>query len=156
MQVTGGTGFLGGHILHQLLEGGHKVRAYVSSITILSFCPLTSCHRIVRSGKGGNLQEAYAQYGAKFDTVVVDDLVIGDFTDALKGWYDSNLSFQRLTYSIQALTRSFMPQPLCLPLSRVPKRLSRLAPITCYQHFTGFLNFLQGRYRWYIEYFETG
>ncbi|KAK7692423.1 hypothetical protein QCA50_004048 [Cerrena zonata] len=60
--VTGGTGFMGGHILHQLLAGGQRVRA------------------IVRSGKGDQLKEAYAQYGDKFDTAVVDDFVNGDFT----------------------------------------------------------------------------
>ncbi|KAK7692305.1 hypothetical protein QCA50_003930 [Cerrena zonata] len=64
--VTGGTGFMGGHIVHQLLAGGQRVRA------------------IVRSGKGDQLKETYAQYGDKLDTAVVDDFVSGDFTHTFK------------------------------------------------------------------------
>ncbi|CAL1696095.1 unnamed protein product [Somion occarium] len=64
--VTGVSGFLGGHIAYQLLESGRCVRA-------------TS-----RSGKVAQVREAYAQYGDKYDVIVVDDFVNGDFSDALK------------------------------------------------------------------------
>jgi len=39
----------------------------------------------VRSRKADALRKSYAKYGDKVDIVVVDDLVRGDFTDALKG-----------------------------------------------------------------------
>ena len=38
----------------------------------------------MRPRKAGSLKEAYAKYGDKVDIVVVEDLVKGDFTDALK------------------------------------------------------------------------
>jgi len=39
----------------------------------------------VRTRKADSLRKAYAKYGDKVDIVVVEDLVRGDFTDALKG-----------------------------------------------------------------------
>jgi len=39
----------------------------------------------VRSRKADSLKKAYAKHGDKVDIVVVEDLVKGDFTDALKG-----------------------------------------------------------------------
>ena len=41
--------------------------------------------RVVRSRKADALRKAYAKHGDKVDIVVVEDLVKGDFTDALKG-----------------------------------------------------------------------
>jgi len=41
--------------------------------------------RIVRSQKAAALRKAYDKHGDKVDIVVVEDLVRGDFTDALKG-----------------------------------------------------------------------
>jgi len=43
-------------------------------------------YRTVRSSaKGQAIREQYAQLGDKFDTVVVEDLVTGDLTEALQG-----------------------------------------------------------------------
>ena len=39
----------------------------------------------MRSRKADALRKAYAKYGDKVDIVVIEDLVKGDFTDALKG-----------------------------------------------------------------------
>ena len=41
--------------------------------------------RITRSRKADALRKAYAKYGDKVDIAVVEDLIKGDFTDALKG-----------------------------------------------------------------------
>lgn len=45
-------------------------------------------YRTVRStGKGHNIQQRYAHLGNKFDIAVVEDIVTGDLTEALKGAY---------------------------------------------------------------------
>jgi len=41
--------------------------------------------RVARSRKADALKKVYAKYGDKVDIVVVEDLITGDFTDALKG-----------------------------------------------------------------------
>jgi hypothetical protein len=39
----------------------------------------------VRPRKADTLRKSYAKYGDRVDIVVVEDLIKGDFTDALKG-----------------------------------------------------------------------
>ena len=41
--------------------------------------------RIARSRKADALKKVYAKYGDKVDIAIVEDLITGDFTDALKG-----------------------------------------------------------------------
>jgi len=41
--------------------------------------------RIARSKKADALKKVYAKYSDKVDIVVIEDLIKGDFTDALKG-----------------------------------------------------------------------
>lgn len=65
--VTGVTGFLGSHLVLQLLKAGHRVRG------------------TARSGKLHLAQTAYAKYGEQCELVVVDDLIHCDFTSILQG-----------------------------------------------------------------------
>ncbi|KAJ3477363.1 hypothetical protein NLI96_g10512 [Meripilus lineatus] len=65
--VTGITGFLGSHVVDQLLRDGYRVRG------------------TARSAKVSLAQEGYAAYGSQYEVVAIDDLVRGDFTEALRG-----------------------------------------------------------------------
>ncbi|KAF9643358.1 NAD(P)-binding protein [Thelephora ganbajun] len=65
--LTGVSGYTGAHVLVRLLKEGYRVRG------------------VARSRKADTLRKAYAKYGDRVDIVVVEDLVKGDFTDALKG-----------------------------------------------------------------------
>ncbi|KAI0823104.1 NAD-P-binding protein [Trametes gibbosa] len=65
--VTGINGFLGSHIVDQLIKAGYRVRG------------------TVRSAKVDFAKESNAIHGADVEVVAADDLAFGDFTDALKG-----------------------------------------------------------------------
>jgi len=65
--LTGVSGYTGSHVLVRLLKEGYRVRG------------------VVRPRKADALKKAYAKYGDKVDIVIIEDLVKGDFTDALKG-----------------------------------------------------------------------
>lgn len=65
--MTGASGFLGSHIVSQLLTSGYRVRASA------------------RAGKVSALKKAYSNYGDRFEAVVVKDIVTDQFPDALRG-----------------------------------------------------------------------
>jgi nucleoside-diphosphate-sugar epimerase len=65
--VTGANGFLGGHIVHQLLESGYRVRG------------------TARGAKVALSQEMFASYGDKFEAVLVNDIAKDDISEYLKG-----------------------------------------------------------------------
>ncbi|KAH9846635.1 NAD-P-binding protein [Lenzites betulinus] len=67
--VTGINGFLGAHIVDQLVKAGYRVRG------------------TVRSAKVNFAKESNASYGADVEVVAADDLAFGDFTDTLSGVY---------------------------------------------------------------------
>ena len=85
-QVTGASGFLGSHIVLQLLDNGYTVRAYEHSfcLYILLTC-LTRSLSAARSQKLDDLHRIYARFGDKFATVPVVNIVTDDFSEALKG-----------------------------------------------------------------------
>ncbi|KAI0351273.1 NAD-P-binding protein [Trametes cingulata] len=64
--VTGINGFLGAHIVDQLVKAGYRVRG------------------TVRSSKLALARESNALYGADVEVIAADDLAFGDFTAALK------------------------------------------------------------------------
>ncbi|OJT14017.1 hypothetical protein TRAPUB_9427 [Trametes pubescens] len=65
--VTGINGFLGAHIVDQLVKAGYRVRG------------------TARSAKVAAVQRNNAIYGNDVEVVSADDLAFGDFTDALEG-----------------------------------------------------------------------
>lgn len=69
--VTGISGFLGAHVVNELLKAGYKVRG------------------TARFGKLALVKEGYADspYKEKLEIVEINDLVHGDFTEALKGGF---------------------------------------------------------------------
>ncbi|KAF9016980.1 NAD(P)-binding protein [Hymenopellis radicata] len=65
--VTGGSGFLGAHILLQLLEAGYDVRA------------------AARGVKVQDLERAHTKYGARLEVVDIPDIAVDQFPEALEG-----------------------------------------------------------------------
>ncbi|KAK0534482.1 hypothetical protein OC834_001872 [Tilletia horrida] len=68
--VTGPTGFIGAHVALELLRHGYRVRGTVRSQK--KFDQLVA-------------QPEFAEYRNHFEPVIVEDLVTGDFTEAVKG-----------------------------------------------------------------------
>ncbi|KAJ7463039.1 hypothetical protein FB451DRAFT_1095248 [Mycena latifolia] len=65
--VTGASGFLGSHVVLQLLEKGYRVRA------------------AARGAKADHLTSSYASYGNRFETVKITDISHDQFPEALVG-----------------------------------------------------------------------
>ncbi|KAF7969594.1 hypothetical protein HWV62_26823 [Athelia sp. TMB] len=65
--VTGANGFLGSHIIHQLLEKGYRVRG------------------TARGAKVALAQEIFASYGDRFEVVAVNDIAKDDISAHLSG-----------------------------------------------------------------------
>ncbi|KAF7310188.1 Epimerase domain-containing protein [Mycena indigotica] len=65
--VTGASGFLGAHVIHQLLEKGYHVRG------------------TARGTKADDLQASYARYGDRFQVVKIADIGHDQFPEVLKG-----------------------------------------------------------------------
>ncbi|KAI9065330.1 NAD-P-binding protein [Trametes sanguinea] len=66
-QVTGINGFLGAHIVDQLVKSNYRVRG------------------TVRSARLDFVRQSNTIYGSDVEVIAVDDLAFGDFTEALKG-----------------------------------------------------------------------
>jgi nucleoside-diphosphate-sugar epimerase len=65
--LTGGTGYLGSHILNQLLAKGYHVKA------------------AVRQKKAAQFKQHYQSHGAKFEAVIIEDISHSQFNEELKG-----------------------------------------------------------------------
>ncbi|KAF5366892.1 hypothetical protein D9757_011386 [Collybiopsis confluens] len=67
MSLTGGSGFLGSHILSQLLQQGYTVRA------------------AIRDSKAAQIRQTYQSYSSQLEVVSISDIATDQFPDALKG-----------------------------------------------------------------------
>ncbi|KZP20199.1 NAD-P-binding protein [Athelia psychrophila] len=65
--VTGANGFLGSHIIHQLLEKGYRVRG------------------TARGPKVALSREIFSSYGDKFEVIAVNDTAKDDVSEAVQG-----------------------------------------------------------------------
>ncbi|KAJ4481088.1 hypothetical protein J3R30DRAFT_3681914 [Lentinula aciculospora] len=65
--LTGATGFLGSHILNQLLAKGHNVKV------------------AIREKKAVQFKKLYESYQSQLEIVIIDDISTAQFPEALKG-----------------------------------------------------------------------
>ncbi|KAF8500831.1 NAD-P-binding protein [Russula emetica] len=65
--VTGASGFVGSHVVDELLRQGYSVRGAVRS------------HNVARISK------SYESFGNRFTTTVIDDIATSDFSQAVEG-----------------------------------------------------------------------
>ena len=80
--MTGASGFIGAHVVVQLLDAGYSVRGYdgplVTRAALIGRCSTA------RGAKLELLREHFKSI-PQFEAVQIDDIVAGDFTAALKG-----------------------------------------------------------------------
>jgi nucleoside-diphosphate-sugar epimerase len=92
------SGFLGSHVVDQLLKEGYRVRGLVV-FTILHVLPpkLTSASRTARSAKVAAVQEAFSSQpgGDRVEIVGIDDITSDDFTKALEGGCERHAPMSR-------------------------------------------------------------
>jgi nucleoside-diphosphate-sugar epimerase len=65
--VTGASGFVGSHVVDELLRQGYSVRGTVRS------------HNVARISK------SYESFGDRFSTTVIDDIATSDLSQAVEG-----------------------------------------------------------------------
>ena len=89
LQVTGASGFLGSHIVDQLLKQGYNVRACVGRGRVSVIQKLTRCFSVARPGKVQAVRSRYTHYAGNLEVIAIEDIVSGDLGPGLKGdhWF---------------------------------------------------------------------
>jgi hypothetical protein len=86
-QVTGANGFVGSHIIYQLLEKGYRVRGWAHLLRrhLLGFDHLFLNPRTARGAKIDLIKATFSSYGDKFEVVTVNDVAVHNLSDHLEG-----------------------------------------------------------------------
>ena len=88
IQVTGASGFIGSHVVDELLRQGYSVRgyAYILSLNTTQYTyGLMTVVSAVRSHNVARISKSYESFGDRFTTTVIDDIATSDFSQAVKG-----------------------------------------------------------------------
>ncbi|KAH9080373.1 NAD-P-binding protein [Lactarius deliciosus] len=83
--VTGASGFVGSHVVLELLREGYTVRGPIPYDTLLSVLTPAGVVSTVRSHNVARVNKGYESFGDKFAAVVIDDLVTSDLLATVKG-----------------------------------------------------------------------
>jgi UDP-glucose 4-epimerase len=87
-QVTGASGFIGSHVVDELLRQGYSVRgyAYILSLDTKQYTyGVLTVFSAVRSHNVPRIRKSYESFGDRFTTTVIDDIATSDFSEAVKG-----------------------------------------------------------------------
>lgn len=83
-QVTGASGFVGSHVVDELLRQGYSVRGY-AYIHYSHRALLIVAVVAVRSHNVASVSKGYESFGDRFATTVIEDLTTSDLLQAVKG-----------------------------------------------------------------------
>lgn len=89
-QTTGVNGYLGAHVVDQLVQHGYRVRGYVADLSHTTLANPELSFRTVRSSNLALSKKSFAVYGDAVEIVALDDLVHGNFPEIFKGKFLCN------------------------------------------------------------------